>query len=334
VFTLVLGTGLGLALAGRLRRALTWLVAGVIAIALVNVTPWATYLFVAIHVGAAVDAYLVGRRSEQPLRWLARGPAALVVAELAISFTMRSFVVEAFRVPSSSMYPTLHIGDHFFIDKLSLHWHSPERGDLVVFGYPCDPARDYLERVAAIGGDTIEIRCSVLYVNSHAVPATLVDADVTYEDYYDREGWFPKHASRYSEVHDGHGYDTYSDPERPARDRVTDRSDGDARDFPRLVATATAPNCANSEDTAPHIDQVLGKLVTTVPPESAKACEPQLHYVVPPDHVFTLGDNRYNSNDSRIWGSVPTSLVKGRITGIYYSSGAHGLELGRIGRVK
>ncbi|HEX7702822.1 MAG TPA: signal peptidase I, partial [Kofleriaceae bacterium] len=260
-------------------------------------------------------------------------PAALVVSAFAMLLAVRAFVVEAFRMPSSSMYPTLHINDHFFVDKLSIRWHSPERGELLTFVYPCDLRRDYIKRVAALAGDTVEVRCNVLYVNGNAVPSTLVDANASYRDYDEvHDTYYLKQASLYHEVIDGHSYETFHDPERPARDKMTNRIDGDSRDFPSPYAHAVA-NCANAEDAGPHVDEVLGTVVATKPPESAMACEPQRHYVVPEGHLFVLGDNRNNSNDSRVWGSVPTSLVKGRVTGIWYSKGAHGLELGRIGRV-
>jgi signal peptidase I len=67
--------------------------------------------------------------------------------------------------------------------------------------------------------------------------------------------------------------------------------------------------------------------------QDAGPCELQAHYVVPKDHVFVMGDNRSNSNDSRFWGSVPVALIKGKAFGIWYSSGRSGMNWGRLGSV-
>lgn len=52
-------------------------------------------------------------------------------------------------------------------------------------------------------------------------------------------------------------------------------------------------------------------------PAPADPCAPHRHFVVPPGHVFGLGDNRPNSNDSRYWGAIPVGHIRGRVTGIW-----------------
>ena len=91
---------------------------------------------------------------------------------------VRIFVGEASVVPTASMEGTILVGDHLFMDKLLygpeiplLHWRLPvikkiHRGDIIVFRYPKDPSETFLKRVAAVGGDSLEIRNGVLYVNS------------------------------------------------------------------------------------------------------------------------------------------------------------------------
>ena len=112
--------------------------------------------------------------------FLQRSTRRLLIA-LAAVFFLKIFVGEASMVPTSSMEGTILVGDHLFMSKLLygpeiplLHWRLPmlktiHRGEIVVFRYPKDPSQTFLKRVAAVGGDTIEIRDGTLYVNSQAV---------------------------------------------------------------------------------------------------------------------------------------------------------------------
>ena len=100
----------------------------------------------------------------------------IAVAALLAIF-VRSFVVEAFTIPSASMEPTLLVGDYLLANRLSyvvkvpftdhvlFHLGEPKRGDIVIFRYPLDPSKDYVKRIIAKGGDTVEIRDKVVYVN-------------------------------------------------------------------------------------------------------------------------------------------------------------------------
>jgi signal peptidase I len=249
-----------------------------------------------------------------------------------IALALRAFVIEAFKIPSSSMYPTLEIGDHIFVNKFiygvrvpftnykPFHLRNPHRGEVIVFQYPCEPDRDYIKRVIALPGQSVEVRCNVVYVDGVAVPSEEVPGQCSYDDLKDQEdpskGWETKYCSRYRETVDGHAYDTFHDPERP--DREPARKNGtldhaNDRDFP--MRGKNPPRCNTAE--AEH--QTLGKLVETKPEYRAKPCEPQLHYVVPDGHVFVMGDNRNNSNDARVWGSVPLDNIKGKALFIWLS---------------
>jgi signal peptidase I len=105
---------------------------------------------------------------------------ALFVA-LLLALFIRSFVVQAFKIPSGSMLPTLQIGDHILVNKfaygvrlpivdaLLLKVSQPHRGDVIVFIYPEDPDKDFIKRVVGVAGDTIEVRSKRLYVNGELV---------------------------------------------------------------------------------------------------------------------------------------------------------------------
>lgn len=112
------------------------------------------------------------RRSHWWLSW------RRLVLLAAIVLGIRTFIGEASVVPTASMEGTILVGDHLFMDKLLygpkiplVHWRLPmlktiRRGDIVIFRYPKNPSETYLKRVAAVGGDRLEIRDGVLYVNS------------------------------------------------------------------------------------------------------------------------------------------------------------------------
>ncbi|HVZ72030.1 MAG TPA: signal peptidase I [Polyangia bacterium] len=88
-----------------------------------------------------------------------------VVAFIGTPLVLRAFVVEAFKIPAGSMYPTLFIGDHLFVNKRAV---TPARGDVVVFKYPLDPATDYIKRVVGLPGDVVEIADGELRINGKA----------------------------------------------------------------------------------------------------------------------------------------------------------------------
>ncbi|MCX7966694.1 MAG: signal peptidase I [Syntrophorhabdaceae bacterium] len=105
---------------------------------------------------------------------------SLIIAAI-IAFFVRSFFIQAFKIPSSSMEPTLLVGDHLLVNRLSyvvkipftdiiiLNLGEPERGDVIVFRYPLDKSKDFIKRVIAKGGDTVEIRDKKVYVNGKSI---------------------------------------------------------------------------------------------------------------------------------------------------------------------
>jgi signal peptidase I len=86
-----------------------------------------------------------------------------------LAFNLRSHVMEAFQIPTSSTYPTLLVGDHVYVSKLDRGYG---RGDLVVFRFPMDPKTKYVKRIVGVAGDEIQIRDGVLIVNGTPTPRT------------------------------------------------------------------------------------------------------------------------------------------------------------------
>ena len=105
-----------------------------------------------------------------------------VVFAFIIAMVIRTFVIQAFKIPSGSMIPTLLVGDHLLVNKFllgtpvdipftNIHlFHmpglrNPRRGDVIVFKYPDNPTRDFIKRVIGVGGDVVESRNKVIFVN-------------------------------------------------------------------------------------------------------------------------------------------------------------------------
>jgi signal peptidase I len=314
----------------RQRRAM-WIAIGATfaSAVLIAITIWALWLPAAVMLGTLVHAGLTHRRLGGRIRWSALDALLAFGASIAAAILLRMFVIEAFKIPSSSMYPTVQIGDHLFVNKL---WGSPAPGDLIVFRQPCEPDRDYISRVIAEGGDTIEIRCSVVYVNGKPIPRDLVDGETFYEDLdisSDGEGkWYRKSCSRYRETIGDHTFDIFHDSELPKRE--ADRTGGaaevraDSKDFPH---DRQPRSCSYQPDgeSRERTNQQPGRIV--VVSTDPQPCTPYMHFVVPESSLFVMGDNRDNSNDSRYWGTVPISNVKGRVKGIW-------LPLGRLGSIQ
>jgi len=98
--------------------------------------------------------------------WLREALETLVWA-LALALVLRTFVIQAFWIPSGSMIPTLDPGDRVLVLKFWYHLPKvePGRGTIVVFKYPVDPRRDFVKRIIGVPGDTVEIREGRVYVN-------------------------------------------------------------------------------------------------------------------------------------------------------------------------
>jgi signal peptidase I len=208
-----------------------------------------------------------------------------IAVAVLIALFLRAFVVEAFKIPSGSMIPTLQVGDHIFVNKfiygirvpwtnikIGEHYREPKRGEVIVFVYPKEPDKDFIKRIIAVPGDTVEVRNNQLMVNGVLIDRTHVEGDCRYMDFEEiTQQWSERGCEQVDErLKDGTNYTT-----------IYDRG-----------------NLPSRAPTGP--------------------------WTVPPDSVFVMGDNRDNSHDSRWWGYVPYDLIKGKAMIIWFSSGPPG----------
>ena len=174
-----------------------------------------------------------------------------IVVAVVLALFVRTFVFQAFKIPTGSMKPNLLVGDHLLVNKFIfapaagaieralLPMREIRRGDIIVFKFPEEPERDFIKRTIGLPGDTIELKNQTVFVNGQPLSEP-------YAHYL-----FP-----------------------PA-----DVTQTDGFDLRRKYGPVT----------------------------------------VPEGHYFMMGDNRDDSQDSRFWGFLPQSYVKGRALFIYWS---------------
>ncbi|MBI4925028.1 MAG: signal peptidase I [Bdellovibrio sp.] len=210
------------------------------------------------------------------------GPSLTIA--LVIVLMIRSSVIEAFKIPSGSMIPTLLVGDHIFVNKFAYglrvpfsDWFNresiyiikrdpPKRGDIVVFIYPKDESLYYIKRVVGIAGDILEIRNKVLFINNNIISREGIPSTKSDEIFKNLDD--PKYGKKHLDIYLEH----------------LDKKD-------HLIML----------DQNNPLGENYGPI--TVPEES----------------LFVMGDNRDFSNDSRYWGFVPLKNVKGRALFIWLS---------------
>ena len=299
----VLLPGLGHGLTGRPGRAVAWGVVGLAAVLAIAWTIWLLYLGIVVRLACAADTYWCTKRpAPAPLPFVM---ASAILGAIGLVYFLIGF--EAFRAPSTSMLPTIEQGDKLYVDVLSHRVRDYAHGEVIVFHHPCTPEREYVKRIVAVGGDTIEVRCGIVYVNGKAVPAELVAAEEKYFERFEGER-HERQVSHYRETHGGKTYEIFDEIERPAR-----RDQRSNREYPSDRATSCAD--VSDPDATPNATQPTLSIVRTK--KHADACEAWEHVVVPPDTLFVMGDARNNSNDSRYWGVVPVELVIGRVIGVW-----------------
>lgn len=107
--------------------------------------------------------------------------AKAIITALILAMLIRAYIIQAFKIPSGSMTPTLLIGDHILVNKFLygtkipfsgkrvFMFKKPERGDIIVFKYPENPDKDFIKRVVAAEGDVIESKNKMIHVNGNKV---------------------------------------------------------------------------------------------------------------------------------------------------------------------
>jgi signal peptidase I len=206
---------------------------------------------------------------------------ALIAIVLAL--LIRSLFYEPFNIPSSSMKPTLLVGDYLFVSKPAygyskysfplggflpldgrFFYKPPQRGDVIVFKLPTNPRIDYIKRVIGMPGDKIQMRAGRLFINGEMVERELVGLKSVEKDY----GMGDSNMMEYIETLPG-----------GVMHRIYEESDNGELD--------------NTEV-----------------------------YIVPPNHYFCMGDNRDNSQDSRVTGlvgPVPYENIVGKADFLFFS---------------
>jgi signal peptidase I len=242
------------------------------------------------------------RAPEQPEPWWIEYPKSFFPVLLLV-FCLRSFLVEPFKIPSSSMRPTLEVGDFILVNKFSygirlpivekkiIPIADPKRGDVMVFRYPYDPSLDYIKRVIGVPGDEVTYRNKRLIINGKELP---MKADGTYS--YLEGGLAFMTTQRFDENIDGVAHQVAQIPEAPPVN------------VGRVKPFSGRENCVYND--------------------SGFTCK------VPPGSYFMMGDNRDNSEDSRYWGFVPDDHIRGKAFLIWWNwDDISSFAFSRVGRV-
>ena len=168
--------GVGLYVLGQHRRFAMWTIPAIIAETTMIVAAWnawswifvvAGIMMISLGIGSIVDTFVASSSiAAPPFRRALVTVLSIFVCERAALYGVRNWLVESFSLPSAAMAPTLLVGDHIMVKKKV---DDIRRGDIVVFRYPPQPSVNYLKRVMALAGDTIEVRANDVFVNGIAV---------------------------------------------------------------------------------------------------------------------------------------------------------------------
>ncbi len=203
-----------------------------------------------------------------------------IIYAILIAIVIRTFLFEPFKIPSGSMYPTLHVGDYLFVSKYTYGYskHSfpfslplfdgriwadtPQRGDVVVFKFPQDNKTDFIKRIVGLPGDKIKMQDGILYINGKPVERQQI------EDFVIRDKF-------------GNG------------ERYTQ--------YVETLPNGVKHNILEISDQQELVDNMV-------------------EVTVPENSYFVMGDNRDRSDDSRLSvGFVPFENLVGKARWLFFS---------------
>lgn len=226
---------------------------------------------------------------------------------IAVVFVLRTFVAEPFQIPSSSMRPGLVKGDFILVNKFAYGIRIPilntvaiptgkiERGDVVVFNYPVQPEMNFIKRIVAIGGDTIEYKNKILTVNGDIVEYDTPKGNYQYPNDYNANQMVE--ANRFQAAYANRTFDILKNSQLPSLSEMA------------------------------RIEGLTQERFNNFVHQCSEYSEAGFKCTVPEGNYFAMGDNRDNSADSRYWGFVPDNLIVGKAFFIWMNAG----DTSRIG---
>lgn len=244
------------------------------------------------------------------------------ITAVIIAILLRIFVVEAFKIPSKSMVPTLMVGDHIFVNKFIYgirlpftkfwltHFKKPERGDVMVFIYPRDDVRQksFLHIFSGLVGE------KNITQFEHAI-----GLDVP--DFIKRVVGLPGDRIRFS------GDDVFINGEKISVAPMTilgNNPDNKKQLLAKAIDSMpdsdqfqTIPYAPEWRDFNFYLERLGNK--THLKQEANRLMDDREEIVVPENYLFVMGDNRDQSSDSREWGFVPMENLVGKAMFIWLS---------------
>ncbi len=100
--------------------------------------------------------------------------AESILIAVVLALIIRTFFVQAFKIPSGSMRPTLKEGDRILVNKLIYRFNEPERGSIVVFKYPLEPKKDFIKRLIATEGEEVQIKDGNIHINGRLIKEPVI----------------------------------------------------------------------------------------------------------------------------------------------------------------